>query len=104
MKELKGKIALVTGVGRSEGIGAALCRKLANEGVDIFYTYWHSYDIQQFPATKNPEKFMEELRANNVRVESIEIDLSKPDTPRKLFKIAEEQIGFRKVNFDALDT
>jgi NAD(P)-dependent dehydrogenase (short-subunit alcohol dehydrogenase family) len=88
MKELKGKVALITGVGRSKGIGAALCRKLSSEGINIFYTYWHSYDTQQFSTAKHPEIFMEELRANDVHVEGIEIDLSKPNSSHELFKIA----------------
>jgi 3-oxoacyl-[acyl-carrier protein] reductase len=93
MKELQGKVALVTGVGRPEGIGAALCRRLASEGVDIFYTYWHSYDIQHFPNTENPEKFMDELRANDVRVEGTDIDLSRTNTPRELFRAVQERFG-----------
>lgn len=31
------KTAIVTGVGRREGIGAAICRKLAEQGYDIFF-------------------------------------------------------------------
>jgi len=31
------KIALITGVGRREGIGAAICRELAEQGYDIFF-------------------------------------------------------------------
>ena len=36
MSKLKGKIAIVTGVSRPGGIGAAICRALAREGADIF--------------------------------------------------------------------
>ena len=39
-KSLVGKIALVTGVGRSAGIGAAICRKVANHGADVFFSFW----------------------------------------------------------------
>ncbi len=95
MDELKGKIALITGVGRKEGIGAAFCRELASHGVDIFYTYWHTYDKDLFPETENykPEDFAKELEALGVRAYSIEIDLSKPSSPAELFKTVKEKLG-----------
>ena len=42
MKRLEGKIALVTGGGR--GIGAAIARKLAEEGAAVIINYSHSED------------------------------------------------------------
>ena len=44
MKPLQNKLALVTGVGRTAGIGAAICREIAKNGGDIFFTYWQHYD------------------------------------------------------------
>jgi len=35
-KPLQSKIALVTGVGRRAGIGAAICREIAKNGGDVF--------------------------------------------------------------------
>ena len=32
------RVAIVTGASRQEGIGAAICRALASDGVDIFFT------------------------------------------------------------------
>ena len=93
VEDLKGKIALVTGVGRPEGIGAAVCRKLAEEGVDIFYTYWYKYDIQEYPETKNPKALLEELQGFSVRAESMEIDLSQLQAPSELFKEVGERLG-----------
>lgn len=37
-------IAIVTGASRSRGIGAAVCRALAEAKVDIFFTYWQAHD------------------------------------------------------------
>jgi hypothetical protein len=42
-KPLQGRMALVTGVGRCAGIGAAICRNRQKRG-DVFFTYWHQYD------------------------------------------------------------
>lgn len=44
MNQLKNKIAVVTGVSRLDGIGAAICKELAEAGYDIFFTYWTAYD------------------------------------------------------------
>ena len=38
------KIAIVTGATRLNGIGAAVCKVLAQKGIDIFFTYWPKYD------------------------------------------------------------
>ena len=37
--KLEGALAIVTGVSHHKGIGAAICRKLAKEGADIFFTH-----------------------------------------------------------------
>jgi len=37
----RGCIAMVTGAGRCCGIGAAICRSLAAEGADVFFTFWN---------------------------------------------------------------
>lgn len=36
MNQLKNKVAVVTGVSRLDGIGAAICKELAAAGYDIF--------------------------------------------------------------------
>jgi 3-oxoacyl-[acyl-carrier protein] reductase len=38
------RIAVVTGASRTRGIGAAVCRALAAQDVDIFITYWGKHD------------------------------------------------------------
>ena len=94
MSELEGRIALVTGVGRAEGIGAAICRELAQHGADVFYTYWNAYDSSNYPDKEHkPEEFKKELEALNVRADSQELDLSDPSAPRELFRIASERLG-----------
>src|SRR5690349_12190218 len=96
MKSLKGKIALVTGVGRSVGIGAGICRQIANYGGDIFFTYWRPYDLQtgySDISQNDPVNIAVELKKFGVRVKSMEIDLALPDSAERLFKAAEDQLG-----------
>jgi 3-oxoacyl-[acyl-carrier protein] reductase len=63
MNQLKGKIAIITGVSRLKGIGAAICKELAETGYHIFFTYWTKYD-KKMPWSidlDEPMKLKEEL-------------------------------------------
>ncbi|RDW20809.1 SDR family oxidoreductase [Oceanobacillus chungangensis] len=86
MSQLLNQAAIVTGVSHHKGIGAAICRKLASEGVNIFFTYWQ--------ADPNwPVQFQKELVALGVQSKYLEIDLSDPDSPMKILDAAESQLG-----------
>jgi 3-oxoacyl-[acyl-carrier protein] reductase len=92
---LRGRVALVTGASRRRGIGAAICRALAGEGADVFFTHWVTFDRTQ-PVGEEPEfpsELREELRGTGVRAESMEIDLSLPDAPEKLLDAVVERLG-----------
>jgi 3-oxoacyl-[acyl-carrier protein] reductase len=94
-KPLQGRIALVTGVGRRVGIGAAICREIAKNGADVFLTYWRPYDKETHSGnTENdPAVIAAELSPFGVRVGSIEIDLSASDSAEKLFQAVENELG-----------
>jgi len=94
-KSLQGKIALITGVGRSAGIGAAMCREIAKNGGDIFFTYWKQYDKETHSEDTNndPAILASELEKLGVRVGSVEMDLSKPDSAEKLFEATGKELG-----------
>jgi 3-oxoacyl-[acyl-carrier protein] reductase len=49
MPELTGKVALVTG--GSRGIGAAICRRLAQQGADVAFTYQQAAPVAQAVVT-----------------------------------------------------
>jgi 3-oxoacyl-[acyl-carrier protein] reductase len=93
--KFQGRIALITGVGRSAGIGAAICREIAKNSGDIFFTYWHPYDKETHSEnTENdPAAIAAELKQLGVRVGSVEIDLSAPDSAEKLFQAVENELG-----------
>ncbi len=92
---LSGKIALVTGASRKVGIGAAICRLLAQSGASVFFTYYTPYD-QQRPWGIHPEEpaeLLAELRNLGARVEAAEIDLSGTGAAENLFEQAETALG-----------
>jgi 3-oxoacyl-[acyl-carrier protein] reductase len=93
--DLRGRVALVTGVGRRRGIGSAICRELASRGADVVLSYWKPYDREMPWASDEdePEALLLELRAAGIRAEGIEADLSRPDTPQFLLDAAEEIVG-----------
>ncbi|MFC7441673.1 SDR family oxidoreductase [Laceyella putida] len=87
-------LAVVTGVGRKQGIGAAISHALADVGVDLFLTYWSPYDRELGLATADePREIAQELRAKGVRVTLWECDLSQPDAPQKCMDTVETEMG-----------
>ncbi|MCA1687632.1 MAG: SDR family oxidoreductase [Actinobacteria bacterium] len=95
MEDLRGRVALVTGASRRRGIGTAICRALAEKGADVFFTHWAPFDRTQ-PVGEDPEApaaLQEELRGMGVRAQSVELDLSLPDSPERLLDAVAERLG-----------
>jgi 3-oxoacyl-[acyl-carrier protein] reductase len=93
--DLRGRVALVTGVGRRRGIGSAVCLALASRGADVVLSYWKAYD-REMPWGSDedePEALLGELRATGVRAEGVEADLSRSDSPGSLLDAAEDKLG-----------
>jgi len=83
-------IALVTGVSNHTGIGAAVCRKLAQQETDIFFTHWQAES--EFPHT-----FQSEIQSFGMRCEFLEIDLSRQDAEKAVLAHVISVIGFPNI-------
>ncbi len=95
MNSLAHKVALVTGVTRRQGIGAAVALALAQAGADVYTAYYRPYD-RSMPwgvEETEPEQILDALRQAGVRADGIEIDLAHPEGPRRLFNQAKERFG-----------
>ncbi len=95
LRSLKGKIAIVTGVSRMKGIGAAICESLAEAGADIFFTYWSAYD-ESMPwgmERNEPQLIKRKIEELGVTCHCLEMDLSKEDAPRQLLKTVIDTLG-----------
>lgn len=95
MGPLTGKLAIVTGASRLNGIGAAICKELAENGCNIFFTYWTEYD-NSMPwkiEADEPAKLKEELERFGVKVASLEVDLSQAAELESLLKQVESESG-----------
>ncbi len=98
MENLKGKIALITGVSRKKGIGFAIAQALAQNGVSVYLAYFRPYDVQVHEE-ENPqeiEEIIKEIERTGSEVETLEIDLSLPESPK--FLLAEVIKRFGKVD------
>ncbi len=95
MNNTSHRIAIITGASRRRGIGSAVCRALAADGVDIFFTYWRPYDrTMPWGANENePVRLREEVLGKGVRCESLEVDMSLPDSAAQIMNEVEQRLG-----------
>jgi len=95
MHSLAHKVALVTGVTRRQGIGAAIALELARAGADVCTAYYRPYD-KAMPwgvEEAEPDAILDALRATGVQARGVEIDLGQPEGPRTLFSLARQRFG-----------
>jgi len=88
-------VALVTGVGRRRGIGAAIALALAEEGWDVATTWWSGYD-DRMPWGRDPataDDVGAAVRHAGGRHLAIEADLAETATAEAVFDRVEATLG-----------
>jgi 3-oxoacyl-[acyl-carrier protein] reductase len=88
-------VAIVTGASRRQGIGAAICRLLAESGVAVFFTGWSPFDasIDSGNDADGPDALLQEILDLGATGGWEEVDLTDPDAPASIFKAAESVLG-----------
>lgn len=102
---LRGRVALVTGANNPHGIGAAIARSLAREGVSVGIHYYRTHAPSEAPAETFGEAFynaqqsndasvlVEEIRGMGVACTAVEADLSKPESIPHILESVERELG-----------
>jgi 3-oxoacyl-[acyl-carrier protein] reductase len=94
-KSAAGKVALVTGVGRTVGIGAGIATRLAASGWDVAFTYWTAYDERMSWGVQHGAAgaIEEALKEHGAATVAIEADLTDVAAPARIFDAAEQALG-----------
>jgi 3-oxoacyl-[acyl-carrier protein] reductase len=90
MGSLDGRVALVTGVSRRQGIGYAIASRLAGLGADLFVQHHVAHDASQPWGADSIEAVIDGIDG---RVEHLGLDLTAPDAPDQLVAAAVEVYG-----------
>ncbi|GAA2579816.1 SDR family oxidoreductase [Winogradskya consettensis] len=88
-------VVLITGVGRTVGIGAGIARQLAVSGWDIAFSYWLPYDERMAWGIEAgaAEAISAALAAEGAAVAAIEADLADTSAPAAIFDEVERRLG-----------
>jgi NAD(P)-dependent dehydrogenase (short-subunit alcohol dehydrogenase family) len=91
---LRGKVAIVTGSGKENGIGAAIALDLARHGADVAVHY-----VSDASAAR-AQKVVKSIQATGAKAVAVQVDIAKPEGAKKLVK--EALAGLEAENIDIL--
>jgi 3-oxoacyl-[acyl-carrier protein] reductase len=93
--DLSGRVAVVTGAGRRQGIGAAVCRLLAAHGAAVLFSYWQPYDAGPGVGldADGPAALAAELHRLGRPASGLALDLTQPGAPERLLATARQRLG-----------
>lgn len=92
--DLSGRVALVTGASRRTGIGAAICRALAEAGAHVAFTSFTDYDVAMYQSdSSDPKRLVEELHGLGVQAIDIPWDLEPAGELPKLLDTVKDELG-----------
>ena len=88
-------VALVTGVGRPQGLGSAIALELAADGWDLALSRWQPADDAVFgpDASRGLAAIMHDVRAAGARVVDIPADLEGTDAAAFVFDAVQRELG-----------
>lgn len=94
MPNLTGRVAVVTGVSRTAGIGFALASQLLADGASVFVQSWTPHDAEQAWGA-DPDGIEGVLAALGEpdRVGHLAVDLADPDAPGAVVAAARDRFG-----------
>jgi NAD(P)-dependent dehydrogenase (short-subunit alcohol dehydrogenase family) len=92
-RQLDGRVALVTGVGRRAGIGYAIARRLLESGAALLTQAWTPYDVASWDAEPGESEAVSAQLKKLGRVEHRQADFAEPSAPAELFAAAQETFG-----------
>ncbi len=90
---LAGRVALITGVSRRMGIGAALVRRLLADGAAVFATGWTADNPAAPQGARDIASVVAELRAPGATLVHELVDLEDASAPGRLVGRVVEQMG-----------
>ncbi|NLT30357.1 MAG: SDR family oxidoreductase [Propionibacterium sp.] len=94
---LRGRVALVSGVSRRQGIGFAIASRLVARGADLFLTHHRPHDEDQPWGGDDLEALVEELREKrdvpSQRIVDMAVDLAEDEAPEAVMERAVAEFG-----------
>jgi len=95
MKSLKGKVALITGVGSKDSIGYCITHRLAISGADLFIHSFHKYDVEMSGSdyTNSTDTLLKKIAAYAVRIEHLDINFCDAGASENLINRTIDKFG-----------